>query len=119
MKKKGKDKHDYVHDRKYKHGRNRRYHKKKYKNYYYPDIYWIYDDTYYDVGYYDYTYINDSDLIYPSPIYEYKQPRKIPLLNSSVEAAYLGKDIRDILIHQVPLLDCKGKTRQTYLIISL
>ena len=94
-KEKDKHKHDYVYERKNKHGRDRRYHKKKYKDYYYPDIYWTYDNNYYDAGYYDYTYVDDSDLILKRPTYEYKQPRRIAFLTSSVEAAYLGKDIRD------------------------
>ncbi len=92
-KNKGKDNRDYVHDY------GRRNYKGKYKDY----PYWIYDDVYYyepsiimtDVRYDDYTYIDDSDLISRSPIYAYEHPRRIPFLSSSVEAAYLGKDIRD------------------------
>ncbi len=97
--------HDYDHDYKNKHGYDyvhdygRRNYKRKYKDY----PYWIYDDVYFyeppiiitDVVYDDYTYIDDSDLISRSPMYTYRHPRKIPFLNSSVEAAYLGKDIRD------------------------
>jgi len=91
---------DYVHDY------NRRPYKKKYKdNDYRHDNprYYIYDDVYFDdspgyvtdVRYYDYTYIDESELISPNPLHEYKHPRKIAFLTSSVEAAYLGKDIRD------------------------
>jgi len=84
---------DYVHDY------GIRYDKKTYRDY----PYLIYDDVYFydppiimtDVVYDDYTYIDDSDLISRSPIYTYKHPRRIPFLNSSVEAAYLGKDIMD------------------------
>jgi hypothetical protein len=97
--------HDYDYDyknnprRDYVNDYGRRYNKKKYNDY----PYLIYDDVYFydppiimtDVVYDDYTYIDDSDLISRSPIYTYKHPRKIPFLNSSVEAAYLGKDIRD------------------------
>lgn len=89
-KKKEKDKYkkDYVNDY------NRKYHK-RYRDYYYPDIYWVYDNTYYDRTYYDYTYVDDSDLIYERPIYTEQPRRRIAFLTSSVEAAYLGKDIRD------------------------
>ncbi len=89
VKEKDKYNHDYVNDYK------RRPHKKIYKYDYYPDSYWIYDDIYPDVSYYDYTYIDDSDLIYPNPRHEYRQPRKIIFLNSSLEGTYLGKDIDD------------------------
>ncbi len=99
-----KDKHDYDHDYKnkndhdYVYDNDGRYHKKKYKYDYYSDndlLYRIYDNISFDVIYDDYTYIDDSDLISPSPIYTDKHPRKIVFLNSSVEAAYLGKDIDD------------------------
>jgi hypothetical protein len=92
-KNKGKDDYDYVHDN------GRRNNKIIYRDY----PYWIYDDVYYhepsiivtDVVYDDYVYIDDSDLISRRPIYEYSHPRRIPFLSSSVEAAYLGKDLRD------------------------
>jgi hypothetical protein len=90
-----KDKYDYVYKRKNKHVYNGRDYKKKYKGYYYPSIYWIYDDAYYDVIYDDYTYVDDSDLIFGSTINTYTPRRRIAFLTSSVEAAYLGKDIRD------------------------
>jgi hypothetical protein len=89
IKEKDKYNHDYVNDY------NRKPYKKKYEYDYYPDIFWVYDDVYPDVTYYDYTYVDDSDLIYPSTTHEYIRPRKIIFLNSSVEAAYLGKDIND------------------------
>jgi len=105
-KEKDKDKynHDYVNDYKnkndhdYAYDNDGIYHKKKYKYDYYSDndlLYRIYDNISFDVIYDDYTYIDDSDLISPSPIYTDKHPRKIAFLNSSVEAAYLGKDIDD------------------------
>ncbi len=47
------------------------------------------------VEYTDYTYTNDSDVDVYSSIDTDNHPRKIASLNSSVEAAYLGKDIRD------------------------
>lgn len=94
-KNKGKDKynHDYDHD----YGRG--YNKGRYRDY----PYWIYDDLYFyeppiimtDVVYGDYAYTDDSDLISRSPIYTYRHPRRIPFLSSSVEAAYLGKDLWD------------------------
>lgn len=103
---------DYVHKNKNKHGNNyihdndRRYYKKKYKDNYYRynnPHYFIYDDIYIDeypvyvtdVGYDKYTYIDESELISPNPLREYKNPRRIVFLTSSVEAAYLGKDLRD------------------------
>jgi hypothetical protein len=87
-KEKDKYKQDYVNDY------NRKYHK-RYKDYYYPDIYWTYDNPYYDVIYDEYTYVDDSDLIYERPIYTEQPRRRTAFLISSVEAAYLGKDIRD------------------------
>jgi hypothetical protein len=90
-----KEKDNYVHSPKYKNGYNRRYHRRKYKSYYYPDTYLTYDYYYPDVSYYDYYYVDDSELIYSRPTYEYNQPRKIISLNSSIEAAYLGKDLDD------------------------
>jgi hypothetical protein len=92
-KKKGKD--NYVHGPKNKHGHGRKYHRKKYKGYYYPDNYLVYDYRYPDVSYYDYYYVDEPELIYSRPTHEYRRPRKTILLNSSVEAAYLGKDIDD------------------------
>ncbi|MBN1694836.1 hypothetical protein JW879_05500 [candidate division WOR-3 bacterium] len=96
---------DYDHDyknnprRDYVHDYGRRYYKKTYRDY----PYFVYDDLYFydppiivtDVVYDDYTYIDDSDLISRSPIYTYRHPRRIPFLSSTVEAAYLGKDLRD------------------------
>ena len=88
VKEKDKDKQDYVYDR-------RRKQNKIHRDDYYSDIYWIYDNPSYDVIYDDYTYIDNSDLILSRPIYEHRKPRRIAFLYSSVEAAYLGKDIRD------------------------
>ena len=88
---KGKEKDKYKDNHYY----DRRYHNKRYNNYYYPDIYWTYDYRYPDVSYYDYTYVDESELISPNPMREYKKPKKIISLNSSLEAAYLGKDIDD------------------------
>jgi len=101
---KEKDKDKYKHD--YGYDYDRKYYKKKYKYDNYSDnnsLYWIYDNISFDessvlvtdVRYDDYSYVDDSDLISPSPIYTNKQPRKIIFLNSSVEATYLGKDIDD------------------------
>jgi hypothetical protein len=47
------------------------------------------------VEYVDYTYVNDPDIDVYSSIDTDNHPRKIASLSSSVEAAYLGKDIRD------------------------
>ena len=113
QKKKNKDKHnDYDHKHKikkgpdYVHDDNRRYYKKKpkdnYRHYNNPH-YFIYEDIYYDdytgyttdVIYDDYTYIDESELISPNPLQQYKHPRRIAFLTSSVEAVYLGKDLRD------------------------
>lgn len=92
--------HDYVHDN------DRRYYKEKqidnhyrYKN----PHYYIYDDIYFedypgyttDVIYEEYTYIDESELLSPNPLHKYENPRRIAFLSSSVEAAYLGKDLRD------------------------
>jgi hypothetical protein len=110
VKEKDKYNHDYVNDNKNKYGHDyvpdndRRYDKRKYKDDYYSDNkypYWIYDDVYFDkpldhvtyVRYDDYTYVDEPDLILTRPINNH--PRKTAFLNSSVEAAYLGKDIRD------------------------
>lgn len=88
VKEKDKNEHGYVDGHKRKHN-------KIYRDDYYSDIYWIYDNPSYDVIYDDYTYTDNSDLILSRPIFEHKQPRRIAFLYSSVEAAYLGKDIRD------------------------
>jgi hypothetical protein len=106
---KKKTKHDYGRDDKNKHGHDyvhdhyKKPHKKTYRRYkdkYYSDTYVIYDDVYYDdyrtdVIYDDYTYIDESELLSPNPLIVYKNPRRIIYLNSSVEGAYLGKDIED------------------------
>jgi hypothetical protein len=112
-KKKNKDKHN-EYDRKHKikkdndyvHDNNRRYYKKKHKNNHYRyknPHYYIYDDIYFDeypgyvtdVRYEEYTYIDESELISPNPLHVYKNPRRIVFLTSSIETAYLGKDLRD------------------------
>jgi hypothetical protein len=113
VKEKDKYNHDYVNDNKNKYGHDyvpdidRKYDKKKDKDDYYSDnkyLYWgYYDDIYFDkpldhvtyVRYDDYPYTDDSDLILEKQINTYKHPRRTAFLNSSVEAAYLGKDIRD------------------------
>ena len=105
-KSKGEDKRDYDRDYKNKQGRdyvkddNKKYHKKKDGGNYRSDGYWVYDGVYFDgyatdVVYDDYAYIDEAALISPNPMREYKKPRKIISLSSSVEAAYLGKDILD------------------------
>ncbi len=99
--KKKKEKDKYKND--YDHYKNKKYYKNKYK---YDDYsynrypHWNYDDIYFNpyvtsVGYYDYTYVDEPELILSNPINTNRIPRRVAFLNSSVEAAYLGKDIDD------------------------
>jgi hypothetical protein len=106
VKDKGKNDHDYYHDYRdkyyYHHGYHRRYYNERYRYNDYPGFFGgfrnFYDGfpvTLIYVRYDDYPYANGSDFNFRSTQNLDNTSNKIAFLYSSVETAYLGKDIRD------------------------
>jgi hypothetical protein len=59
------------------------------------NFYDVFPGYFINVRYTDYPYADNSDYIFSGLIYTDNSPEKIAFLYSSVEASYLGKDIRD------------------------